>query len=81
MATLFKLKNPGDKRAHTCDARCYNAKGTECKCFCKGANHGRGLAVAIQNCKDHMQHFVGMGCTLGKTLAEAIKQAVVELTQ
>ena len=43
-ATLFRLKKPGDKRAH-------------------------------------MTAFINMGCQVGKTLAEAIKQAVVELTQ
>src|SRR5438105_3978045 len=25
-----------------CDARCLNAKGSECKCSCGGMNHGRG---------------------------------------
>jgi len=81
MATLFRLKKPGDKRAHTCDARCYNAKGTVCHCFCNGQNHGKGLAQAIDNCKAQMTAFINMGCQVGKTLAEAIKQAVVELTQ
>lgn len=80
MATLFRLKKPGDKRAHTCDARCYNAKGHECHCFCNGANHGKGLQFAIDNCKAQMQNFINMGCQVGKGLAEAIRQAVQELT-
>jgi hypothetical protein len=80
MATLFRLKKPGDKRAHTCDARCYNAKGTVCKCFCGGTNHGEGLDFAIGNCKANMQKFMSMGCQIGKGLAAAIKQAVAEIT-
>ena len=80
MATLFRLKKPGDKRAHTCDARCYNAKGTVCHCFCGGQNHGKGLASAIANCQAQMQKFVDLGCEVGKGLAEAIKQAVKDIT-
>lgn len=80
MATLFKLKKPGDKRAHTCDARCYSAKGTNCRCFCNGANHGKGLQFAIDNCKNTLQNYLNMGCTVGKTLAEAIRQAVQEIS-
>ena len=32
-----------------CDARCYNAKGTVCKCICGGINHGCGLNIAHGN--------------------------------
>lgn len=32
---------------HKCDARCLNARGTDCTCSCGGANHGRGHAVAV----------------------------------
>jgi len=34
----------------SCDAKCYNATpGRECTCICGGANHGAGLAKAIDN--------------------------------
>jgi len=79
MATLFRLKKEGDKRAHTCDARCYNAKGTECKCFCKGENHGKGFAFALNNCIANVEKFKVMGCEMGKTLIEAIAKTVKEL--
>ena len=32
---------------HECDARCLNAKGSECTCSCGGVNHGRGHAVSV----------------------------------
>ena len=25
-----------------CDFRCWHAKGTTCRCFCAGENHGKG---------------------------------------
>ena len=79
MATLFRLKRPGQKRAHTCDARCYNAKGTTCRCFCGGANHGVGFQAAVMNSKLKMQYYAQLGCEVGKGLAEAILNAVKEL--
>ena len=38
-----------DKNIGRCDARCYNAKGDECKCVCNGTNHGRGYDEARAN--------------------------------
>ena len=74
MSTLLRLKGPNDKRAHTCDARCYNAKGTDCHCFCKGQNHGKGLQFAIDNIVKNVSAFtVQFGCTLGKAIEDAIK--------
>ncbi len=32
-----------------CDAKCYNARHPECECVCGGANHGAGLARALDN--------------------------------
>jgi hypothetical protein len=29
-----------------CDARCYNAKGSDCHCVCGGRNHGLGFEEA-----------------------------------
>ncbi|MBA7647487.1 hypothetical protein ES703_55259 [subsurface metagenome] len=31
-----------------CDARCHNAKGTRCRCWCNGRYHGLGHKKAIQ---------------------------------
>lgn len=39
----------------TCDATCYGAKSTssaDCKCICRGANHGVGHRQAVQNVQD-----------------------------
>ena len=76
MSTLIRLKGPNDKRAHTCDARCYNAKGTTCHCFCHGQNHGKGLQYAIDNIVKNLPTFQAIGCTL----SQAIKDAVASLT-
>lgn len=27
-------------RKRTCTARCWNAKGTKCRCICSGSSHG-----------------------------------------
>lgn len=32
-----------------CDARCYNATGTECHCVCGGAFHGVGARIAAED--------------------------------
>ena len=40
-------KNRNQKRR--CDAKCRNAKGTECHCICGGVNHGVGSAVQGMN--------------------------------
>ena len=73
MSTLLKLKGPNDKRAHTCDARCYTAKGTDCHCFCKGQNHGKGYQWAVNNIIANMPTFTSLGCTLGKAIEEAVR--------
>lgn len=73
MTTLLRLKGPNDKRAHTCDARCYNAKGKDCHCFCKGANHGGGLQNAIKNIIKNIPTFTSIGCTLSKAIEDAVK--------
>ena len=80
MATLLRLKPAGAKRAHTCDARCYNAKGTECHCFCGGQNHGKGYNWAVDNIIKNTPTFMAMGCTLAKAIEDAVralKQVVV----
>jgi len=32
-----------------CDARCHNAKGSECRCICGGAFHGVGSRIAQED--------------------------------
>jgi hypothetical protein len=42
-------------RVGTCDSNCYGAKGTSsagCTCICRGANHGAGHELGIQNVQD-----------------------------
>lgn len=43
----------------TCDARCYNAKGTECHCICGGLNHGKGENIAT-TFTDHLYELITM---------------------
>jgi hypothetical protein len=38
-----------------CDAKCYAATEPECECICGGANHGAGLAVAIDNTRRYAE--------------------------
>ena len=48
MATVLAVHN-SDGCVGRCDAKCYNAKGSICKCVCGGANHGAGLNQAVAN--------------------------------
>jgi len=43
MATILALYN-SDGCVGRCDAKCHEAKGTECRCICGGKYHGRGGA-------------------------------------
>jgi hypothetical protein len=45
--TLITIGNSEGSRR--CDARCYDAKGSNCDCMCGGKNHGKGLQVASEN--------------------------------
>lgn len=40
-----------------CDARCYAAVSEECDCVCGGANHGKGIRVAIENTAAHARRW------------------------
>lgn len=42
-------------RIRTCNSRCYNAKGAECVCCCKGMNHGIGYDKAVSNTRQTVQ--------------------------
>jgi hypothetical protein len=41
-----------------CDAKCYTATEPACDCICRGANHGRGLAQAIDNTRQMAEAWV-----------------------
>ena len=41
-----------------CDARCYNAHSTHCKCICKGLNHGAGLRKARSQTRELAQKWI-----------------------
>ena len=45
MTILIRRVESGHRRI--CNARCYNAKGSKCKCVCDGMNHGAGETQAI----------------------------------
>jgi hypothetical protein len=42
-----------------CDAKCYNATEPACDCICGGANHGAGLAQAIDNTRQYAEVMIG----------------------
>lgn len=48
MSTLISICTSSGEVGR-CDAKCYNAKGSVCKCCCGGANHGVGLRQAVEN--------------------------------
>ena len=37
------------RRSRRCNAKCYNARGSDCDCTCGGVNHGVGEWQARQN--------------------------------
>ena len=45
MTTL--LSEPTELGFRRCDARCYDAKGPDCRCCCGGRFHGQGFARAL----------------------------------
>ena len=55
MPALITAYDDKGKRVGTCDATCYGARSTnsaDCKCICRGANHGAGHRQAVQNVQD-----------------------------
>jgi len=48
--TLLSVGNSEGERR--CDARCYNADGSECDCVCGGRNHGVGERQAVDNTRE-----------------------------
>lgn len=57
MATLIAVYN-SEGCVGRCDARCYNAKHENCNCICGGANHGKGLAKAIDNTREMVDQWL-----------------------
>ena len=41
-----------------CDAKCYTATEPACDCICRGANHGAGLAQAIDNTRRYAETMI-----------------------
>lgn len=48
MSVILAVTNK-DGKTRRCNATCYNAKGTRCRCVCGGKNHGVGLEAAVSN--------------------------------
>jgi len=57
MTTIIIQKNKNGVITGRCDARCYNAKGKKCRCFCRGRNHGIGPNAAIEKAALYKLHF------------------------
>ena len=51
MAVLIEVRTSSGVVGR-CDAKCYNAQHPECECICGGANHGVGLARALENTRE-----------------------------
>lgn len=51
MILMQGVKKDG-KRGRACNARCYNARGTTCRCICGGMNHGKGEEAAMKNVRE-----------------------------
>jgi hypothetical protein len=52
MSALITAYDCNGNKIGSCDATCYNAtkvKSQNCKCICRGSNHGAGYQKAIQN--------------------------------
>lgn len=56
MTTLIAVYHNG-KLVGRCDERCYNAECHECDCICKGRNHGRGKARALDNTREMLDEW------------------------
>jgi hypothetical protein len=48
----------GSRCIGRCDAKCYTATEPACDCICGGANHGAGLASAIENTRQQTEAWV-----------------------
>ena len=61
----------GDGCAGRCDAKCYNAWGSECHCVCQGANHGAGKQEAIDNTREMAESWLEHARADGQDISHA----------
>jgi len=64
MSVLLKAYDEHGNSAGTCGAHCYDAKTTssaDCKCICRGVNHGAGLSQASLNAYDIRDEYLKSG--------------------
>lgn len=54
MATLLTVSVRGVQTGR-CDSKCYNARESECRCICRGHNHGKGLRAAAERTRSDWQ--------------------------
>lgn len=57
MTTLMIVRSKSGQVLHRCDATCYNAKGSVCKCICGGRNHGAGVEKGMAIIRDLHEDF------------------------
>jgi len=57
MTTLIEAHNSSGCIGR-CDAKCYNAEHPDCQCICGGANHGVGLAKAVENTEELAESWI-----------------------
>lgn len=70
MTTLIAAYN-SDGCVGRCDCRCYHALGPECRCLCRGANHGVGRQEAIQNTRELAETWLEQARADGQDLTRA----------
>ena len=71
MVVLISQKT-GNSKTRTCNSRCHDAKGPDCRCICSGGNHGVGLQKAIENTERVAQKLLEDNCNVKLPLKESI---------
>lgn len=69
--TLMEVRHSDGRLDGRCDAKCYNSKGTKCKCKCKGFFHGLGPILSIiklNNREDELTKSLKLGSPSGMIL-------------
>lgn len=57
MTVLIRETRSGGRRGRRCDKRCYDGKGSRCRCICGGNNHGKGLEKAVEETRRRFDIF------------------------
>jgi hypothetical protein len=84
MTTLISYQSSAGDQGR-CDAKCYNAWGSECHCVCQGANHGIGRQDAISNTRELAKSWLeqpranGRDIAHGEVLVDALHQPLFGL--